>query len=48
MEITYLMGDPEEVDMSTLNYPGPVRIKLGCLDSTKIRGDSRVFYNGAS
>jgi hypothetical protein len=25
MEIGYLVGDPEEVDLNSLNRPGPVR-----------------------
>jgi hypothetical protein len=48
MEIGYLVGDPEEVDLTTLNKPGPVRIKIACVDVTKVRGESRVFFNGES
>jgi hypothetical protein len=48
MEIGYLVGDPEEVDLSSLNKPGPVRIRIACVDATKIRGESTVFFNGES
>jgi hypothetical protein len=48
MEIGYLVGDPEEVDLTTLNKPGPVRIKIAFVDVTKVRGESRVFFNGES
>jgi hypothetical protein len=43
MEVAYLVGDPEEVDLTTLNRPGPVRIKIACVDPINIRGESRVF-----
>jgi hypothetical protein len=36
MEIGYLVGDPEEVDLTTVNKPGPVRIKIACVDVTKV------------
>jgi hypothetical protein len=48
MEIGYFAGDPEVVDLSSLNRPGPVRIRIACVDATKIRGESRVFFNGES
>jgi hypothetical protein len=48
MEIAYLIGDPEEIDMTSLKPPGPMRIKLGVLDATKIRGETKVFFNGES
>jgi hypothetical protein len=48
MEIGYLVGDLEEVDLTTLNEPGSVRIKISCVDAAKIRGESRVFFSGES
>lgn len=44
----YVVGDPEEVDTSTLNKPGPVRIKVACMDYRKIKGETQVFFNGES
>jgi cytochrome c556 len=38
MEVSYIVGDLEEVDLTTLNRPGPVRIKIACVDVTMIRG----------
>ncbi|RLN39049.1 hypothetical protein C2845_PM01G47790 [Panicum miliaceum] len=32
MEIAYLIGDPEEVDLTSLKKPGPMRIKVACRD----------------
>jgi hypothetical protein len=46
MEIAYLVGDPVEVDLSTLDREGPVRIKLGCREPHKIKGENRIFLNG--
>ncbi|RLN38904.1 hypothetical protein C2845_PM01G32990 [Panicum miliaceum] len=48
MEVAYLVGDPEEVDTSTLSKPGPVRIKLACRDYGEIKGEAQVFFNGES
>jgi hypothetical protein len=38
MEIAYLIGDPIEVDLVTLNREGPIRIKLSCREPQKIGG----------
>jgi hypothetical protein len=46
MEIAYLIGDPIEVDLVTLNREGPIRIKLSCRESQKIGGETKVFFNG--
>jgi hypothetical protein len=46
MEIAYLIGDPEEVDLSSLSGTGPVRMRVGCRDPNMIRGESQVFFNG--
>jgi hypothetical protein len=46
MEIGYLVGDHEEVDLNTLNRHGPVRIKIACVEANNIRGESRVFLMG--
>jgi hypothetical protein len=44
MEVAYVVGDPEEVDISSLNSPGPVRVKLACKEVSRIRGgDTSVF-----
>jgi hypothetical protein len=44
MEIAYLIGDPIEVDLVTLNREGPIRIKLSCRESQKIGGETKVFF----
>jgi hypothetical protein len=46
MEIAYLIGDPEEVDLTSLSGIGPVRMRVGCRDPNMIRGESQVFFNG--
>lgn len=46
MELAYLVGDPIEVDLKTINSQGPVRVKLACRESRKIRGQTKVFFNG--
>jgi hypothetical protein len=43
MEIAYLIGDPIEVDLVTLNREGPIRIKLSCRESQKIGGELKSF-----
>lgn len=48
MEIAYLIGDPEEVDLSSLSGSGPVRMQVGCHDPSLIRGESQVFFKGES
>jgi hypothetical protein len=46
MEIAYLVGDPIEVDLSTLNREGPISIKQSCRAPHKIGGETKVFFNG--
>jgi hypothetical protein len=46
MELAYLVGDPIEVDLKTLNSQGPVRVKLACRDAKKISGETKFFFNG--
>jgi hypothetical protein len=46
MELAYLVGDPIEVDLKTLNSQGPVRVELACRDAKQIRGETQVFFNG--
>ncbi|RLN33818.1 hypothetical protein C2845_PM03G18580 [Panicum miliaceum] len=48
MEVAYIVGDHEEVDLSTLNKSGAVRIKLACRDYREIKGETQVFFNGES
>lgn len=46
MEVAYLVGDPEEVDTTSLKKPRPVRIKLVCRDASQVRGETQIFFNG--
>lgn len=48
MEVSHLVGDPEEVDMASLKWKGPVRVKIGCRDSREVKGETQVFFNGDS
>jgi hypothetical protein len=48
MEVATLAGDPEEVDVSTLEGEGPIRIRLACRDASQIRGETQVYFNGES
>jgi hypothetical protein len=48
MEIANLAGDPEEVDVNTLEGEGPIRIRLACRDASQIRGETQVYFNGDS
>lgn len=43
MEVSHLAGDPEEVDMASLKWNGPVRVKIGCRDSRELKGETQVF-----
>jgi hypothetical protein len=45
MEVAYVVGDPEEIDISSLNSTGPVRVKLACREVSRIRGETQVFFN---
>jgi hypothetical protein len=40
IEVAYVVGDPEEVDVNSLNGSGPVRVKLACREANKIRGET--------
>jgi hypothetical protein len=40
-EIAYLVGEPEEVDLKTLEGFGPVKIKISCRDAKQVRGELR-------
>lgn len=44
-EIATLAGEPLVVDELSLIQSGPVRVKLNCLEPTKLRGFVRVFFN---
>ncbi|RLN13610.1 hypothetical protein C2845_PM09G03720 [Panicum miliaceum] len=48
MELAYIVGDPEEVDLNSLHGTGPVRMKIACRDANMIRGETQVFFNGES
>jgi hypothetical protein len=48
MEVAHLLGDPKEVDLASLKWQGPVRVKVGCRDSREIKGETQVFFNGDS
>jgi hypothetical protein len=47
-EIAYLVGEPEEVDVKSLEGFGPVRIKLSCRDAKQVRGETQVYFNKES
>ncbi|RLM78731.1 hypothetical protein C2845_PM12G09960 [Panicum miliaceum] len=46
MEVAYLVGDPEEVDTTSLKKPWPFRIKPVCRDAFQVRGETQIFFNG--
>lgn len=46
MELAYLVGDPLQVDLKSLDSQGPVRFKVACRDAKEIRGETHVFFNG--
>jgi hypothetical protein len=48
MEVAYLVGDPEEVDTTSLKKSRPVRIKLVCRDASQVRSETQIFFNGES
>lgn len=48
MEIAYLIGNPEEVDLNSLKKPGPVGIKVACRNAKQIKGETPIFFNGES
>jgi hypothetical protein len=43
MEVAYVVGDPEEVDITSLNSRGPLRVKISCREVSIIRGETQVF-----
>jgi hypothetical protein len=43
MEVAYVVGDPEEVDITSLNSRGPLRVKIVCREVSIIRGETQVF-----
>jgi hypothetical protein len=47
-EIAYLVGEPEEVDLKSLEAFGAVRIKLSCRDAKQVRGKTQVYFNKES
>jgi hypothetical protein len=47
-EISYLVGEPEEVDLKSLEGFGAVRIKLSCRDAKQVRGKTQVYFNKES
>jgi hypothetical protein len=46
MELAYLIGDPIEVDLKTLDSQGPVRVRDACREAKEIRGETKVYFNG--
>lgn len=44
-EVAYLVGDFEEIDLSTLPGLGPIRVKVSCKDPNQIKGASKVYFN---
>jgi hypothetical protein len=44
-EIAYQVGEPEEVDLKSLEGFGLVRIKLSCRDAKHVRGETQVYFN---
>jgi hypothetical protein len=44
-EVAYLVGEPEEVDLKTLEGFGPIKIKLSCRDAKQVRGETQVYFN---
>jgi hypothetical protein len=47
-KISYLVGDPLEVDEKSLKSKGVVRVRVYCKDATKIVGSALVHINGQS
>jgi hypothetical protein len=47
-EVAYLVGEPEEVDLKTLEGFGPIKIKLSCRDAKQVRGETQVYFNKES
>jgi hypothetical protein len=47
-EIAYQVGEPEEVDLKSLEGFGLVRIKLSYRDAKHVRGETQVYFNKES
>jgi hypothetical protein len=45
-EISYLVGDPIEVDESSLEDENAIRVKVNYRDATKIEGSTLVYIKG--
>jgi hypothetical protein len=45
-EISHLVGDPKQVDESSLKDDGVVIVRVLCKDVMKIEGSTLVFING--
>jgi hypothetical protein len=45
-EISHLVGNPIEVDAKCLQTEGAVRVKVYCMDASKIEGNTLVHING--
>jgi hypothetical protein len=44
-EVAYLVGDFEELDVSSLPGLGPIRVKVSCKAPKQIKGASKVYFN---
>lgn len=40
-----MAGDPEAVDLQSLNRSGPVRLEVAVRDPSLIKGETEVFFN---
>jgi hypothetical protein len=45
MKVAALVGEPVFVDKLSLIKTGPVRVKMNCIDPTRLRGTVRIFFN---
>jgi hypothetical protein len=45
-EISHLVGNPIEVDAKCLQTEGAIRVKVYCMDASKIEGNTLVHING--
>jgi hypothetical protein len=46
VELSYLVGDPIEVYLKTLDSQGPVKVRVACREAKEIRGETKVYFNG--
>jgi hypothetical protein len=44
-KVATLAGEPLVVDELSLIKASPVRVKLNCIDPSKLRGFVRIFFN---